>query len=900
MRIAALRAPLEVRARMTREWDAEIDRETGSSWNGVAAAFGAFADAGALRRLRRHDEGRTTMGSWTSDLGKDVSVAFRGLRRAPGFAAVAVFTLALGLGGSAAIYTLLDRVVLDPLPYPDSDRLVRLENQVPGVGPDEVWSLSTAQWVFFDDHARTLSSVGLYRTGGANITTELGPQRARTVAITASMMDMLGAEAQLGRLIAPADDEQGATMTIMISHGFWLRALGGDPTIVGRTLPFNDLPIEVIGVLSPEGPELPGVPPSLQPDVWMPMRLSRTSGFQSNHVFPGIARLAAGATAVEAEAEVERLTARLPAEFPQAYSQGFFDRYGFRTTVTPLKESVVGDLATKIWLLVGGVGLVVLIVFANVANLFLVRVEGKRLEIGIRAALGASRAALARYLVAEAITLAALGGVLALALGWWAVPALIALAPEELPRVRGVTMGLGTLIFTLGLTVSLGLAISAVPILGDRRLRAAARDGGRSVSVGRERQRLRSSFVVGQMALALTLVVGAGLLLQGLRALRAADTGVDADGVVALDLFMNPQTHPADVDLWNAYSEILSRVRALPGVTAAGLGEEIPVAGGYGCTVQGFEEDVVYDRMRDAGMTTCAGQERVTPGYFEALGIPILEGRALDDGDLADPRRASVVVSRAFAERFWPGEDAVGKGVAPSGRTDRPFYRVVGVAGDVARQSDPGQPPLSQEAIAIYYPVLHDPDTPGNWGWWWPGDITLVVRTDVADPLSAFPAIRQVIREVGSDIPVADARSMAEVVDGAVADVRFISLLMAVAAGVALALAAVGLYGVVAYVVSRRTREIGMRLAIGAEPGTVIRGVVRQTLVLAGGGILVGVPLALLASRVGRSVLVGVEPTEPAAYVGAAAVLVLVALAASWLPARRAAAVDPVTALRTD
>jgi predicted permease len=402
------------------------------------------------------------------------------------------------------------------------------------------------------------------------------------------------------------------------------------------------------------------------------------------------------------------------------------------------------------------------------------------------------------------------------------------------------------------------------------------------------------------MALALTLIVGAGLLLQGLRTLRAADTGVDTEGVVALDLYMNPQTHPADIDLWNVYSEILSRVRALPGVAAAGMGEEIPVSGGYGCTVQGFEDESVYDRVSAAGMTTCAGQERVTPGYFEALGIPILEGRALDDGDHADPRRASVVVSRAFAERFWPGESAIGKGVAPSGRTIPPYYRVVGVAGDVARQSDPGQPPLSQQAIAIYYPVMHDPDTPGNWGWWWAGNMTLVVRTDAADPLSAFPAIRQVIRDIGPEIPVADARSMEEVVKGAVADIGFVSLLMAIAAGMAIALAAVGLYGVVAYVVSRRTREIGMRLAIGAEPGTVIRSVVGQTLVLAGGGILVGIPLALLTSRVGRSVLVGVEPTEPTAYLVGAAVLVLVALAASWLPARRAAAVDPVTALRTD
>lgn len=901
VRLAALLTPRNLRERMLREWNAELEREfaSGGGWSGVTAAWGAFADARTLRDLSRHEEGRTTMTGWLTHLRGDFGLALRSLARVPGFTIVSVLTLAIGLGGSAAIYTLLDRVVLDPLPYPDADRLVRLENQVPGVGPDEVWSLSTAQYVHLGDFAETLSEVGLYRTGGGNIVTESGPQRARTTTVTAEVMSLLGAEAHLGRLITADDDAADAPATVVLSYGFWTRALGADPVVVGSTIPFNDVPLDVIGVLEP-GLELPGLPPSLAPDLWMPMRLSRTSGFGNNHVFPAIARLSPEATPDAAETEIERLTAQLPSRFPDAYSEDFFERYGFRTTVTPLQESVVGELSQKLWVLLGGVGLVLLIACANVANLFLARIEGKRREIGIRAALGASRAAIARYVVAEALTIAALGGALALAAGAVALPALTGLAPEALPRVQGVEMSLGTVVFTAALAILVGLAVAAFPVLANAAPGGALLDGGRSSTTGRDRQRLRSALVVTQMALAVTLLVGAGLLVESLRTLRNADTGVDPEGILAVDLYMNPHGYVDDEALWGAYGRILEGLRALPGVVSAGMGEEIPVSGGYGCTVQGFEDEIVYDRVREAGMTTCAGEERVTPGYFEALGIPVLEGRVLDGGDHADPRRGSVVVSRAFAERFWPGESVLGKGVAPSGRTVPPFYRVVGVVDDVAKRSDPGRPPLSEKAIAVYYPVVNNPDSPGNWGWWWPGNMTLVVRAGVADPLSLVPAVRRVVADVDPSIPLSDARSMEAVVASAMADVSFVSLLLAIAATLALSLAAVGLYGVVAYVVSRRTREIGMRLAIGARPSNLVAGVLGRTLSLVTVGVVVGIPLAALTSRVGRSLLVGVEPTQPRAYAVAVAVLAAVALAASWLPARRAARVDPVTALRAD
>ena len=829
---------------------------------------------------------------------EDVRTALRGLRRAPGFTAVTVLTLAVGIGGSAAIYTLLDRVAIDPLPYPQSDRLVRLENRVPAIGPDALWQLSTAQWVHYSNRARTLDEVGLFRTLGGNVSSESGAVRVRGVMTTASTVRMLGARARLGRVIGEDDDTPSSPDVVMLSHDFWTSALGADPGVVGSTLVLNDAPVEVIGVLEP-GVNPPGLPVEAQPDVWGALRIDRSGPFQNNHVFPAMARMIPGTTAAEVEAELGALALELPGAFPNAYSKGFIDS-GFRTAVTPLKEHVLGDLARNLWLLFGGVGLVLLIAASNVANLFLVRVEGKRREIGIRSALGAGRARVARFLLAEGLCLAFLGGAFALVVGYWAVPALTAMAPPELPRLHGVGVDLDTAAFTAVVSLMVGVLIALVPMVESSRGSEAMvlTEAGRAMTASRTQRGLRAALVVTQMALALTLVVGAGMLLESLERLRGTDPGFSPENVLAVDLHLTQVRYPDDVDLWGFYRSALERIRALPGVAEAGLGEGVPVSSGYLCTTQGFEDEVVYQRLRDAGHTTCAGQLRVTPGYFEALDIELLEGRLLEEGDLEDPRRAAVVVSKAAADRFWPGESAIGKGVGPA-RTEEPFHRVVGVVADVRRASDDGLPPLSQTAIAVYYGVVDNPDVAGNW-WWWPGDMTLVVRARDVDAMSLLPTMRQAVHDVDSEVPIANARLMDDVVADALVYVSFMSLLLSLAAGVALTLAAIGLYGVVSYVVSRRTREIGMRLAIGAQPREVEGMVVRQTMAMLVPGLAIGIPLALGASRVGSSMLVGVEPTGASAYMIAAALMSMLTLLAAWLPARRAAAVDPLTALQSE
>ncbi len=482
----------------------------------------------------------------------------------------------------------------------------------------------------------------------------------------------------------------------------------------------------------------------------------------------------------------------------------------------------------------------------------------------------------------------------------WAIPALSRLAPLELPRVQGLRATLGTAGVTVALSMLVALLVAVWPLVRTSEgwtqgLAGRARGG----TAGRSRHRGRAALVVTQIAFAVSLLVGAGLLVDGLRVLRQTDPGFDPTDSWAIDLHASQLRYPDDAALWGFHRAVLERVSGIPGVVSAGMGEVIPVSGGYGCTVQAFEDEGVYTHINASGLNTCAGQQRVTPGYFAALGIPLLEGRLLEEGDFDDPSRGSVVVSSAFAERFWPGRSPIGEGVGPNGRNEPPFFRVVGVVGDVKKRASDGRPPLGEAAVAIYYPGVHIPESEGNWGFWWPGSTTLVVSTDgTAGDVTA--AVRRAVLEVDTETPVANARSMEDVVAGAMASLSFLSTLMAIAAVVALVLATVGLYGIVSYVVSQRRREIGMRLAIGARPVTVVREIVSRTARLVLLGIAIGVPLAVLTVRLGRSALVGIEPTAPLAYLGASLTVAVVALLAGWAPARRAAAIDPVESLRYD
>src|SRR5438132_226680 len=652
--------------------------------------------------------------------------------------------------------------------------------------------MSTAQYFYFREHAKSLAEIGIYRAEGSNVAVGAEPQRAVAVFANAGMLRLLGARAAIGRLFGDADDVPGAPPSAVLSHGFWRRAFGGDRGILGQTLRLNEQPYEIIGVLAPNTdlPQDRGSPVAPHTDVWVPMRLNPAGPFGNNHVYPTIARLAPGVTALETEAELARLTPELPAAFPQAYSEGFFKQYGFHTLAYPLKRYVVGSVARNLWILFGAVGL-----------------------------------------------------------------ALAAFPLLQYGRSGGAT---------------------------------ALTEGGRSSTVGRERQRVRGSLVITQVALALVLVVGAALLIRSFQRLRTADPGVDPEGVLTVSLFPPYQRYANMLKVWQFYDAVLQRIRALPSVVAAGSSEELPFMGGYGCTVQGFEDPAVYQRIRGQGITTCAGMSPTTPGYLEALGVPLLAGRGFTQADDDEPTRGAVIVSRAFAERFWPGEDPIGKGVKSAG-TRPPFYHVVGVVGNVVSASL-DQPP----ALAIYYPVVGIPPE----RWWFANAMHVVVRTALAHPAALLPAIRRAVAEVDPAIPLANAEDMQAIVDRSMSRLSFTMVLLGVAGGVALLLAAIGLYGTISYVVARRTSEIGVRIALGAEPAAVQRLVVGGSLRLAMIGLALGFIAALVLTRVLRGLLFGVAPTDPVAYVVAMALLSAVALLAGWLPARRAARVDPMVALR--
>lgn len=834
---------------------------------------------------------------------QDLRYAARSLAKSPGFTLVAVLTLALGIGATTAMYAVLERVVLDPLPYPNAERLVRLKSAVPSVGPDVEWDVSEGAWWFFRGEARTIDELGAYRSSGANVLGPEGPERARTAVLTASALRMLGAQPVVGRLIGEQDDDPGAPPVVLLSHGFWQRQFGADPGVVGRTLSIDERPVEIIGVVRRDSdlpPEL-GVPARfVGTDLWLPLRLNPAGPFWNAHTqFRTIARLRPDATLEAAQLEFDRLTRRLPDAVPNAYSRErhSIETGGFATRVYDLREYVIGEISTHLWILLGAVGLVLLIACANVANLLLVRLESRHREVAIRSALGAGRRAIAQHLFAESLVLAGAAGVIALIFTYWGVDGLAALAPDGVPRLEGVRPDRSVVAFAFGMTATVAVLLALLPAL-----RYATRvsvgdliEAGRRATAGRHRQRVRSSLVVAQVALALVLIVAAGLLLESFRRLRDVDPGIQPEGVVAMHVYLPPARYGVRPDeiprMWAFYDAALERIRALPGVTAAGLAQEIPFNGGYGCTVQGFEDSRVYERLNQADLTTCAGQVSTSPGYFEALGIPLLRGRLFTDTDNLEPEAGAVIVSKAFAERFWPGEDPLGKGVAANGQTNAGFYRVVGVVGDVYSSSVVQDP-----AIAIYYPVVRRPRTPG----WWPNPMWLMVRTSSANPTSFLPAVRHAIHDVDPSIPVAYVQEMQAVVDRSMAQLSFMMVLVSIAGLVAILLAAIGLYGVVAYLVTRRTNEIGVRMALGAQPVQIARFVVAGSLRLALLGAGIGVLVALTSSRVLRGLLYGVTPTHPLIYLTAAVILGTVAALASYLPARRATRIDPMIALRTE
>ncbi|HKG94601.1 MAG TPA: ABC transporter permease [Gemmatimonadaceae bacterium] len=868
-----------------------------------AEARRRFGDLDGYRRQacdidHRIVRGRQRM-DWMASFARETRRALRSLRRSPSFSLIAFVTLALGLGATTAIYTILEAVVLRPLPYRGAESLVSVMHPttVPGTGESK-WGMSAAGYFYFKRQNRTLADLAGYTTGYTTVAGRAGEgeaERVRYGGVTASVFGVLRARPAVGRLILPDDDRPGAATVAVLDYDFWRRRYGGDPAVVGRTVETSAGPVQVVGVAE-RGLNLPKPGPfeaandlaGFHVDMWIPLQLDDTARAVNSHQYSGIARLEPGVRADEAQADLAALTRRLPELFPSAYSQGFMDEYHFRMGVIPLRDEVLGERITRtLWVLFAAVGLVLVIACANVANLFLVRMETRRRESAVRSALGADRAQMAVHYLAESLLLTATAGAAGVAVAWGALRLMLALAPGDIPRLGEVGLSWTAVAFAAALSIGAGLVFGLFPLQA-RVDMATLREGSRGLSASPRRRAVRDGLVVAQVALALMLLAGAGLMIRSFARLRGVQPGLDARGVLVFTVAIPGSKYKTSDDAAAFHRDFQARLAALPGVQEVGATTGLPLRDfGAGCAVV-FREGRPYAPGEEA---PCVAVPKATPGFFRALGIQV-QGRAPDWSDVAS-RSGAIVVTKALADRLWPGEDPIGKGLNSGGMGPNVgWYRVVGVVPSL-HAAGLDKPPTEM----VFYPSVA---TPGTYLWGAMRGATYVLRTSSAQPTALVPSVRRLLSEIDPQVPLVNPGPMTGVVERSMARASFIMTLLSVAAGMALLLSAVGVYGVISYVVAQRRAEIGVRIALGARLSQVARLVVMQSVRLAVAGIAIGLAGALAGTRAIRSLLFEVSPTDPLVLAAVALVLLAIAVAASFAPARRAAGVNPVEALRGD
>ena len=826
------------------------------------------------------ETGRETM----ERLWNDLRHAVRALRQSPGFTLVAVLTVALGVGANAAMFTVADAVLLAPLPYGQPERLAMVWSSWVDF-PDKTW-ISASELRYYRERARTFEDVAAYGSGSLAIASGEGePERVGAAFVTTNLLPVLGVQPVHGRGFRPGEEVDGNDRVILLSDALWRRRFDGDPKVVGQAIRAGSgEPYLVVGILPP-GLRLPLEFAGDAAELWVPLPPDPLAAGPfpkngGNHGWYGVGRLAPGATAAEAQAELEALAGALTRE--GVYTES----WRFRPVVVAMAEEVTGAVRPALLVLLGAVGFVLLIACVNVASLLLARGEAREREIAVRAALGAGRRQLVRQLLVENLLLAALGGAAGL---WLAALSLDLLASLDagVPRLAEAAVGGRALLFTLAVTVATGLLFGLAPALRISRpdLQGALKEGGRGSGPGLGRQGLRRGLVVAEVALAVVLVTGAGLVLQSVWRLLRVDAGLRGeDRVLTLRLTAPADAYPEVADVAEFYHGLLARVRALPGVEVAGAGRALPLTGDlgdWGLDVEGFQPPP--DDNPDGDW------QIVTPGYFEALGIPLRRGRVFTERDRADAPRVALV-NETMARTYWPQGDAVGGRIRTRGPGD-PWMTVVGVVADVRHSGLTGEP-----RKIWYRPQAQMPADGFN-----PRSMSLAVRAAAGtDPLQLAAPVRAAVRALQPGLPIAELRTMTEIRGGAIARERFTLQLLLAFGALALTLAAIGIYGVLAYWVARRTHEIGVRLAIGAQRRNVLGHVVGQALALTAGGLALGVAGALALGRTLEGLLYGVEPADPWTLAGVAVLLGGVALLAGLLPARRAASLDPMSALRAD
>ncbi len=841
----------------------------------------------ALRLL----PGRLKPGTTMDHFVRQLRYVVRRLGRAPLFTGVAVLTLAVGIGSNAAIFSVVEGVLLKPLPFPHPGRLVTISFRAPGIGwrgglpedPALHYTIAASNHSFED--------VGLYKGGTASVTGGGSPEQVAVMHVTWRTIPLLGLRPLLGRTFTRNEDTPDGPHTVVLSYGYWQRRFGGDRSVLRRTLTVNGVPREIIGVV-PEDLDFSGT----NPDLYLPFRFDRKElRMGEDFSYPGIGRLKPGVTVAETDADVNRMIPLAMERYPNPrLTPGMLEQARFGADVHPLKQDVVGDVGRVLWVLLGTVGIVLLIACANVANLFLVRAEGRQRELAVRAAMGASRATLVGELLLESLVLAVAGGLAGLGLAFAGLKLLVALGPTSLPRLHDIGIDPTVLGFTLGISLLAGALFGLFPALRHGRTDtvSALKEGGRSSSAGRRQHLARNALVVTQMALALVLLIGSGLMIRSFRALRSVKPGfTDPEGVVTFRVAIpgSEVAEPARVAL--DYGEMLTRVRAVPGVASAALTSSVTMDGDHDndpVEVEGFP--LQKDQVPPIRRFKWIGAD-----YFATLGNPLRAGRSITRSDVEDRARV-VVVTEDLARAYWHDPAAaLGKRLRYWGRASSRWYEIVGVVGDI---HDDGVNDAS--VPTVFWPRTQLLRSDRGDSLYTPRSMAFVVRARSGDPAALVPALRRAVWSVDPDLPIAGVRTLADLEARSMASTSFTLVMLGIAAGVALFLGIVGIYGVISYVVSQRTREIGVRIALGAESSAVGRMVLREAAALAGAGVVAGLAASWALTRLMASLLYGVSPTDPLTFAAVAGVLSLVALVASWVPAHRASRVDPVEALRSE
>jgi predicted permease len=808
----------------------------------------------------------------------ELRFAARRLRRAPSFAATVILVLALGIGATTAMFSLVNGILLQPLPYPKPDCLVRLTHAASDAAAATV-DQSDATVLLYQRQTRVFDGVAAWRFDDGDLRgSEPGQAtvRARGARVTSNFFDVLGIRPALGRGFAAGEDRPGRNGVVVLSHDLWEERFHGDPSAIGRQIIVNDVPRTIVGVMPPRFAY-----PGTEVQLWLPLSLDPAHLHPATFNLIGIARLGPDVSAEAARADLSRALTRADASdgLPSAWQQAHL-----MPRVESLRDSIVGPVSHLLWLVFGSVLLVLVVACVNVAGLFLVRAERAQLELAVRGALGAGFAGLLAMTLSESFLLSVIGGGAGVLLAAATMSGSLSTGTIlALPRLEDVWISAPVLLFALGVTVSCAFVVSVLPILRARRVSVAQvlRGAGMAPAAGHSSHITRDALVAAQIALALVLVASSGLMARSLFRLSQVRPGFDADHVVASSVLLPYARYGSAASRVDFYETLIGQTQAIPGARDVALTDWVPLSGDA--------HDVAID-VESSAPGNSAGADHpvvhVDENYFQTLHIPLLRGRVFGAQDVTRPSDEAIV-SRTFAEHYWPGENALGKRVRPVGG---PWFTVVGEVDDVHYDA------LDKSASdVVYFPIVAA-GTDG--GASLPGAVSVVVRTNAGDA-ETLSSIRRIVRGLDSAVPTYDERSLAELVRGASARVRALVVLLAIASGVTCLLGAIGLYGVMAYGVDMRRRELGIRLALGARPADVVRMVSLGGLRIAAIGIVVGIVCTLVTSRLMRGMLYDVSPTDLVTLSVTPLVLLLIALGASWIPTRRAASVDPAEVLRS-